>query len=294
MSGAGLIAPAMRTGSEPKMPAEKVASERLRNFFLGLTHKSFDQLGLGHGAIAEYVATVLADFSASDHWLPLRDERGRRLTSVVEMLLALTEPSTGRALVSERALRKYLGDYTLFMSGIFRRFVERSGCLDYYLEEGRRSYTKVSSIDANAQAGIPFVRGTWQRIRILLGRSRLYAPMLLRAGPKGRSVRGLLRTCERLDEALAQLTCRPTGRGLAQAGCPDPIPGRTQTPRRHADEKPWRSWLAIWPDSDASTPIRLTRDARDSNSAFAWFAQEPHGAPTKSAKPSRRRLPGSA
>jgi len=37
-------------------------------------------------------------------------------------------------------VRKYVGDYTLFMSGLFRRFVERGGYLNYYLEEGARSY----------------------------------------------------------------------------------------------------------------------------------------------------------
>ncbi len=130
------------------MPAEKVSSERLRNFFLDLTRRSFDQLGLGHGPIAEYVATVLADFSTSDRWLAIRDAQGRRLTSVVDMIIAAREPAGVRELTGERELRKYIGDYTLFMSGIFRRFVERSGYLDYYLEEGRRSYGKVSSIDA--------------------------------------------------------------------------------------------------------------------------------------------------
>ncbi|MEK7783419.1 MAG: hypothetical protein AAB279_05780, partial [Candidatus Binatota bacterium] len=43
--------------------------------------------------------------------------------------------------------RKYLGDYTLFMSGIFRSYVEGKGFLDYYLEEGRRSYWTVSELD---------------------------------------------------------------------------------------------------------------------------------------------------
>jgi hypothetical protein len=130
------------------MSTEEAGSRRLRSFFLGLTLKSFEQLALGHGAIAEYVATVLTDFSVSDRWLALRDARGRRLMSVVEMLIAVRAPAGERSLVDERELRKYVGDYTLFMSGIFRRFVERSGHLDYYLEEGRLSYGKVSSIDA--------------------------------------------------------------------------------------------------------------------------------------------------
>ena len=46
-------------------------------------------------------------------------------------------------------MRKYVGDYTLFMSGLFRRFVERGGYLDYYLEEGARSYRAVSVLDVS-------------------------------------------------------------------------------------------------------------------------------------------------
>jgi hypothetical protein len=33
------------------------------------------------------------------------------------------------------------------MSGLFRTFVERGGYLDYYMEEGKRSYQTVSELD---------------------------------------------------------------------------------------------------------------------------------------------------
>jgi hypothetical protein len=68
---------------------------------------------------------------------------GRRLTSVVEML------SLERVLPdweAERALRRYLGDYTLFMSGLFRPFVEREGYLGWYLSEGARAYSHVAKL----------------------------------------------------------------------------------------------------------------------------------------------------
>ncbi|MGH8012138.1 MAG: hypothetical protein ACREQ4_06555 [Candidatus Binataceae bacterium] len=117
-----------------------------------MVRQSFDQLGVGDQQIAEYLATVLADFSRSDRWLALRDAEGRRLKSVVEMMLSqltpLAEQREMRA-VGERAVRKYVGDYTLFMSGLFRRFVERGGYLNFYLEEGARSYRMVSELDVS-------------------------------------------------------------------------------------------------------------------------------------------------
>jgi len=129
------------------MPVQRLSSDRLKGFFLTLVRKSFDQLGVGDQQIAEYVAAVMSDFSRSDRWLQLRDADGRRLTSVVEMALSQLGPDEEARALGERAVRKYVGDYTLFMSGLFRRFVERGGYLDYYLEEGARSYQAVSALD---------------------------------------------------------------------------------------------------------------------------------------------------
>ena len=70
------------------------------------------------------------------------------MDSVVEILSE--QPSTPvdeTQLLKERSLRKYLGDYALFMSGIFRSYVEGRGFLNYYIEEGSRSYWTVSELD---------------------------------------------------------------------------------------------------------------------------------------------------
>lgn len=127
------------------------SSASLRRFFFDLVGRSFTQLGIGDREIASYVSGVLADFSHSSNWLKLRNAEGRRLTSTVEMILATQAPELEASARgnSERELRKYIGDYTLFMSGLFRRFVEHGGYLDYYLEEGARSYRTVSSLDVS-------------------------------------------------------------------------------------------------------------------------------------------------
>lgn len=131
------------------MSIQRASSARLRGFFLELVRKSFDQLGMGDREIIEYIATLLTEFSHSDRWIRLRDAEGRRITSTVEMLLSEVDDqrSAGARLEVERSVRKYVGDYTLFMSGLFRRFVEHGGYLGYYLEEGARSYRAVSALD---------------------------------------------------------------------------------------------------------------------------------------------------
>jgi hypothetical protein len=128
------------------------SSQRLKGFFLSLVRQSFGQLGVGDRPITDYIATVLTDFSRSERWLALRAADGRRLTSAVEMMLAQISPSDRTRQLGERELRKHVGDYTLFMSGLFRRFVERGGYLDYYLEEGARSYHEVSKLAAGLDA----------------------------------------------------------------------------------------------------------------------------------------------
>jgi hypothetical protein len=127
---------------------KKPLSDQLQGFFYNLTCQSFWQLGINDATVARYVADVLADFARTDSLYRIRSRAGKKLDSVVE-ILAESRPETAQEnrLLRERALRKYLGDYTLFMSGIFRSHVEGKGFLDYYLQEGRRSYWTVSELD---------------------------------------------------------------------------------------------------------------------------------------------------
>lgn len=127
---------------------KKISSERLQSFFLALTRQTFWQLGIFDATVAGYVADVLADFARADSLYRMRSRTGKRLDSVVE-ILAETRPETMRqeGLLRERAIRKYVGDYALFMSGLFRSYVETKGFLDYYLREGSRSYWTVSELD---------------------------------------------------------------------------------------------------------------------------------------------------
>jgi hypothetical protein len=119
-------------------PRERAA---LLAFFLPLTVQTCDDLAAGDETVAACLADVLGEFARSDVLSRVRALAGRRLTSVVEMLsLEHVLPDEE----GERAFRRYLGDYTLFMSGLFRPFVERAGYLGWYLSEGARAYSPVA------------------------------------------------------------------------------------------------------------------------------------------------------
>jgi len=126
----------------------KLSDDRLQSFFLKTVRQSFWQLGINDATVAGYVADVLADFARADNLYKIRGRAGRKVDSVVE-ILTQQSPKHGDEtdVLQERSLRKYVGDYALFMSGMFRKHVEGSGSLDYYIREGSRSYWTVSELD---------------------------------------------------------------------------------------------------------------------------------------------------
>jgi hypothetical protein len=126
-----------------------VTGNRLKSFFFECARKSFWDLGLHDEPVIEYVSNMLTAFAHSDQLYRLRAPDGRRLDSIVEILSTHLSTSSPQqpSVQREREIRKYVGDYTLFMSGLFRSYSEKTGVLDYYLQEGRRSYWKVSELD---------------------------------------------------------------------------------------------------------------------------------------------------
>ena len=121
---------------------------QLQKFFHNVVRQSFWQLGIYDATVAGYVADVLADFARADNLYKFRGRKGRKIASVVEMLAQQRDTSINESgVLQERSLRKYAGDYALFMSGMFRQHVEGIGSLEYYIQEGSRSYWTVSELD---------------------------------------------------------------------------------------------------------------------------------------------------
>jgi len=128
---------------------KRVLDNKLQSFFRNVIGQSFRQLGIYDSTVTSYVADVLTDFARSENLYRMRSRKGKRMESVVEILSEQPPPPIDdeTQLLKERSLRKYLGDYALFMSGIFRSHVEGRGFLNYYIQEGSRSYWTVSELD---------------------------------------------------------------------------------------------------------------------------------------------------
>ena len=137
-----------------------VAPEKLRVFFRGLVFPGFSALGITDREIVVYIVDMLARFARTDQLYRIRDARGQRLEGIAEMLI---EAGRGwgdqQDYVFDRELevRRHIGDYALFTSGLFRAWVEGRGLLDYYLEQGRAAYRGAGELAQMAmvpQAGL--------------------------------------------------------------------------------------------------------------------------------------------
>lgn len=99
------------------MPPEKIVSPPdLRAFFARLVLPGFAELGIADRAVSDYVIDLLARFARTD-----------QLYRAVE-------------------IRRYVGDYALFSSGLFRAWVEWQGLGDYYCEQGRAAYAAAAEM----------------------------------------------------------------------------------------------------------------------------------------------------
>ncbi|MFB0508005.1 MAG: hypothetical protein ACETWT_14845 [Thermodesulfobacteriota bacterium] len=129
-------------------PMKKISSGTstpgLLAFFTWLIRRSFWDLGMKDTEIANYLSLLLANFARTENLYRIRDFRGRRLETAVEMLLEANLSWYSEQWDREKEIRKHIGDYILFMAGIFREWVEKQSCLDHYLEEGRKAYQTVS------------------------------------------------------------------------------------------------------------------------------------------------------
>mgnify|MGYP005846182117 CR=1 FL=1 len=127
----------------------------LRRLFQQLVRRRlYEGAQVRDSEIAAYVADLLVDFTHASNLYRIRNARGRRLEDVGEMLLASNPLFEGRSFDYERAVRKHIGDYTLFLAGLFPEYVaslpRRSLRLDAfvdYVKAGKESYQIVSTFD---------------------------------------------------------------------------------------------------------------------------------------------------
>ena len=140
---------------DPNQESFVASGVALRALFEELVSRNFrTPLRITDTEIITYVSELLADFSRAENLYRVRDSRGKRLEDVGEMLLAsnplLDAPSFDR----EREIRKHIGDFTLFFTGLFPEAInqrrlrrQRLDSLIDYVKAGKESYHVVAAFD---------------------------------------------------------------------------------------------------------------------------------------------------
>ncbi len=131
-------------------------SHPLESFFQQAVRNSYEgKLGLHDPDVTGYVARLLCEFCESDNLYKVRDEMGRPIEELDEMLQA-ADPIHGTApsFDAERALRKHIGDYALFVAGMYpeatgsnRRMRRHYPSLSELIHAGKESYYIVSQFN---------------------------------------------------------------------------------------------------------------------------------------------------
>jgi len=96
-------------------------SHPLAAFFLQAVRNSYEgRLGLNDPTVTGYVSQLLCDFTRSDKLYELRDTEGHPV-SELEQMMAAADPINGTApnFDAERRIRKHIGDYALFVAGMY-------------------------------------------------------------------------------------------------------------------------------------------------------------------------------
>ena len=137
-------------------PHQQAPSHPLEAFFQQAVRNSYEgKLGLNDPAVTQYVARLLCEFSQSENLYKVRDEAGRPLDELTEMMHA-ADPVLGTApsFDAERAVRKHIGDYALFVAGMYpeamgsdRRRRRHQPSLGELIHAGKESYYIVSQFN---------------------------------------------------------------------------------------------------------------------------------------------------
>jgi hypothetical protein len=131
-------------------------SHPLQQLFQDLVGRHYaEEIGIRDPQIVAYVSALLTEFCEADQLHKIHDACDRPLADVGEMLIE-SDPVYGPApsFDRERQVRKHIGDYTLFLAGMFpesiNHFRLRRQRLENFVEwvkAGKESYYIVSKFE---------------------------------------------------------------------------------------------------------------------------------------------------
>ncbi|MGH7256645.1 MAG: hypothetical protein ACREI3_12820 [Nitrospirales bacterium] len=136
------------------MPARIPDNHPLRRLFGALTERSFSEnLGWPDLNVTAYLSNLLVEFTHVDQLHRIRTKEGDAVEAVVDLLYESEVLHEADSMERERDVHRHIGDFTLFMAGLFPEFLRRikTANLVYhkdflvdYVKAGKRSYAIVA------------------------------------------------------------------------------------------------------------------------------------------------------
>ncbi|HID93330.1 MAG TPA: hypothetical protein EYP60_04450 [bacterium (Candidatus Stahlbacteria)] len=147
------------------MPKKIPEHHSLRKIFRSATNFGFWHSDLRDREAASYISDeILVEFTYVDNLYKIRNAKGKRLEDIAEMLIEGELPNMNVMDYYEgkRAFYKHIGDYALFITGLFPEslkgmketrhdyilgslIIPTGNPLSYYMERGKRAYKEVSA-----------------------------------------------------------------------------------------------------------------------------------------------------
>lgn len=152
-----------------KTPRDIPSYHPIRILFRQLTERGMGQSNLHDRDTIHYVTNLLTDFVHVENMYRIKDESGRRLEYVFEIL---AQASSEMSPTVRRDYYKHLGDLTLFNLGLFPEsltYGHRTVSPVYYAETGRRSYTIVAEMDSSSRSTVVYRKLSDQFERCVVG-----------------------------------------------------------------------------------------------------------------------------
>ena len=120
----------------------------LKTLFRSLAERGLDQARLRDRDILLYLADLLVEFMFIENVYRLRDAQGKRLEYLVDMLDQALETE----MPDKKDYYKHIGDYSLFMLGMFPEFLARRRSIvspAYYADTGRIGYQTAGQLESD-------------------------------------------------------------------------------------------------------------------------------------------------
>jgi len=134
----------------------------LRKLFGTLAEKAFtDKLGWPDFNVSDYISQLLVEFTHTDNLYRIKSAKGERGEAVVDLLYESEVTHEAMSFEQEREVHRHIGDFTLFMAGLFPEYLKRiktAGLIYHkdflvdYIKTGKRSYRLVSEYIQGAPA----------------------------------------------------------------------------------------------------------------------------------------------